>query len=431
MKTNFRTGFAVIILTLLAVSFSLISTGCNGQKSASNPSSTPTAGISVSTRQLASGNVILDNTVDQPVTIQNSGSARLAIGSIAQADPLATPFQIVNDNCSDQSLPASGSCTFKVRFLPTSEGSFNDTFDIPSNAFNEKSVIVSVSGAGKALKVIINQVKTDSCGSNNELELLVSVMDRFNHPVAGLGTANFQFSENNVAQTISSLSPSAISASLSVAEVLDYSASLDSQIATMEDASGYFIGLMTEGDEAAIFKFSQSGQLMQDFTTDKTLLTTAATTYPANIGSRLETRLNDALWSAIDLTATRQNNRVIILISDGIDEDANNVPNASVKSLAEVIAHAVDKNVAIFAVGLGNSNGVVMNQLAGGTGGQYYYAPSASQLYDIYDAIRDLVSGQYSMKYTSSLHGSGSILFNVTVNSNGQGEVSRQAPGCP
>jgi VWFA-related protein len=426
MKSYLKTGFTVLLVALLAFSFWQISAGCKGSKI-----ETKTAGITVSTQQLASGNVILDTTVDQPVTIENTGAARLVIGSIAQADLLAPPFSIMNDDCSGRSLPVSDSCTFQVRFLPTNEGSFTDTFDIPSNALNKNSVTVSVTGAGKALKVIINQVKTDSCGTNNELELLVSVMDRFNAPVTGLQLINYQLFENGAAQTPASVVPNSTSAPLSVAEVLDYSTSLDSQIATMEAASGYFVGLMTAGDEAAVFKFAQFSQLMQDFTTDTALLTAATTSYPTTIGTREETHLYDTLWSVIDLTATRQNNRVIILISDGKDEDVNCVPNVSVKSLAEVIAHAADNNVAILAVGLGNANSAVLNQLAGGTGGQYYYAPSAGELYDVYEAIRDLVSGQYSMKYSSSLHGSSSILFKVTVDSNGQGEASRLAVGCP
>ena len=85
---------------------------------------------------------------DRVVTIANDGSADLAIGYIAQNNPLSAPFSILNDYCSGQTLTPSSNCTLTVRFSPTIAGLFNDSFDIPSNDSDENPVTISVSGTG-------------------------------------------------------------------------------------------------------------------------------------------------------------------------------------------------------------------------------------------------------------------------------------------
>ncbi len=158
--------------------------------------------INVSSRQISNGNVVLNNISDQTISIQNTGSISLNIGQIAQANPLAPPFSIVNDACSGQAVQPSAACSFKVRFDPTSQGTFTDSFDIPSDAANENSVTVDVTGSGKALRVAINQVNTTSCSTTGVLELIVNVTDQNNTPLAGLTAGDFQLKENGVQQTI-------------------------------------------------------------------------------------------------------------------------------------------------------------------------------------------------------------------------------------
>ena len=72
----------------------------------------------------------------------------------------------------------------------------------------------------------------------------------------------------------------------------------------------------------------------------------------------------------------------------------------------------------------------VLVQLANETGGQYFPAPDSNQLASIYQVIRDILDGQYKIKYASS--SSGLITVDLVVDTNGlQAEVSRQFQGCP
>ena len=218
MNRNFSTK-SVLTLSVVVMFLWLAGNGCKGRTEESPPA--PSAQITVSSRQIVNGTVVLNNILDQTVTVQNTGSVRLNIGQIAQADTLAPPFSIVSDGCSGRTVQPSATCSFKVQFRPTDQGTFNDNFDIPSDASNENSVTIDVTGSGKALRVAISEVKTDSC-PGGRLELIVTVADQNNAPLTGLTSGDFQLQENGVTQAIDSVSQDLTPVSISVAMVLDY-----------------------------------------------------------------------------------------------------------------------------------------------------------------------------------------------------------------
>lgn len=92
-------------------------------------------------------------TATQTVTVTNTGTADLVLGTVATANPLAAPFAVTNDTCSGATVAASNNCTFNVTFTPGSSGPFSDTFDIPSNDSDTPSVTMSLSGNGVAIPV--------------------------------------------------------------------------------------------------------------------------------------------------------------------------------------------------------------------------------------------------------------------------------------
>jgi hypothetical protein len=96
--------------------------------------------------QIPFSKVPTGNYSDQTLTITNEGSSDLVVGDIAQVDALSIPFEVVNDNCSGQTLAKSANCTTGIRYSPTSTDLITDTLDIPSNDPNENPVIVEVSG---------------------------------------------------------------------------------------------------------------------------------------------------------------------------------------------------------------------------------------------------------------------------------------------
>jgi hypothetical protein len=95
------------------------------------------------------GNVVRHKNADQVVTATNIGRARLVIGPVGGADPLAAPFGIASDNCSGRTIAPAASCSIAVRFSPVAIGLFSDRFDVPSNDPDTPTVSIDVSGAGR------------------------------------------------------------------------------------------------------------------------------------------------------------------------------------------------------------------------------------------------------------------------------------------
>jgi hypothetical protein len=103
--------------------------------------------------QVPFGNVTESESSDATVTITNGGDLDLDIGDIASANSLAPPFTIDATACSSQTLTPGQSCNCTVTFAPTATGTFDDSFDIPSNDPDENPVTVSVSGTGVSATV--------------------------------------------------------------------------------------------------------------------------------------------------------------------------------------------------------------------------------------------------------------------------------------
>jgi VWFA-related protein len=243
---------------------------------------------------------------------------------------------------------------------------------------------------------------------------------------------DFQLKENGVPQTIT-VSQITTTVPISVALLLDNTTSVQGQLSTIEAASISFVEMLTVNDEASIIKFAQFPELMSDFTSTTADLITAITTTPTQLGLLNETRLYDALGYAVGQTAPRLNQKAIVLVSDGKDETYQGLPNASVNfTMDTVIAYATQNHVAIYTVGLGNVDAGVMNSLASETGGQYYYITTADQLPGVYQAISNILFGQYSIQYVSSLHGSNPIMLEIdVVNGADTGTGTLQVIGCP
>jgi len=83
-------------------------------------------------------------------TVSNSGAANLLIGTIAISGPNPSDFNILGDLCSGMTIAASGSCTFKAIFKPTSVGSKSANLSILSSDPDTPLLPIPLSGTGTA-----------------------------------------------------------------------------------------------------------------------------------------------------------------------------------------------------------------------------------------------------------------------------------------
>jgi hypothetical protein len=97
------------------------------------------------------GNITEGTTRDRTLTVRNAGGLDLLVGAVAGSNPLAAPFTVEADACSNQTLAPGGSCIIELRFAPPATGAASDSLDIPSNDPDEATVTVQLTGTGITL----------------------------------------------------------------------------------------------------------------------------------------------------------------------------------------------------------------------------------------------------------------------------------------
>ena len=112
--------------------------------------SVPAPDITVDITNIPFGNITVNTSSDQTVTVTNDGDEDLNIGQI---NSISAPFSILNDNCSNLPIAPTVSCTFDVRFSPTAVTTYNNSLNIPSNDPDENPVPVTLSGTGDPVPV--------------------------------------------------------------------------------------------------------------------------------------------------------------------------------------------------------------------------------------------------------------------------------------
>jgi len=357
------------------------------------------------------------------IGVSNEGNTNVTINSVGKNDPLDEPFSIIDDQCSDTTLSPSESCTVTIGFAPTDQGTYDDTFDILDE--NGKTVgTFGVSGDATAYNVSINQVDKSLCP---DIRLLMTVTDINDNPVIELPQNKFKIYEDGMLQTIESFS-NITTTPISIVLIMDYSNSIQPYVEDVELAAKGLIDqldLNNNTDEVALMKFAANITLVQPFTDNSEDLMLAID--KPFTGTLDKTLFFDSTYQAIDLLASNAINerRAVIVITDGIDEGSVNY------NLMEAVEHANENGIPVFTVGLGNSYAFTLQSLADETGGQYFAAPTSSDLEAIYLKIAEILSNQYVIVYQSPSFGGSTITIDAAIDNNGmQGEDTKSVDSC-
>lgn len=130
------------------------------------------------------GTLAVGDTASQEITFSNEidGSA-VTMGSIAGANPLNSPFSILEDNCSNLTLAAGESCSVTVSYAPLAAGAASDTFSWPVQApvittrtisLSGNAVVVAagVCGAAEGVPSLLPPASADLCSAGTPSGLL-------------------------------------------------------------------------------------------------------------------------------------------------------------------------------------------------------------------------------------------------------------------
>ncbi|HEY6615265.1 MAG TPA: VWA domain-containing protein, partial [Vicinamibacterales bacterium] len=117
------------------------------------------------------------------------------------------------------------------------------------------------------------------------------------------------------------------------------------------------------------------------------------------------TALYDALYDSLAQLTTVQGRRVVVVVTDGRDENATSTGPGSLQKWDEVLQKLEQTEATVYAVGVGNQvDRTRLQQLARKSGGAAYFPTTASSLAADYHKILDELRRRYVIGYESTNH---------------------------
>ncbi|MCX6153532.1 MAG: choice-of-anchor D domain-containing protein [Candidatus Kapabacteria bacterium] len=192
--------------------------------------------------------------------------------------------------------------------------------------------------------------------------------DANGNQIRSLSASDFSVIENGQPRTIIDISCPAPKPPVALSSVLvmdqSGSMSLSNKIDAIHQAATSWIKALPGRSECAITSFDNNNYIIQDFTTNKTLLEQKAITITANGGTDYNKALKDPMAGGILMAQTGKYRRVIVMMSDG---EPNFTPNTQ-----QIINDAIANAIIIYFVSLGYPSPQCMKDITSKTGGQYF-----------------------------------------------------------
>jgi len=239
------------------------------------------------------------------------------------------------------------------------------------------------------------------------VSLNVTVTDASAHYVSDLQRDDFSVFEDGVKQDVTFFNRTNLPIALSL--LVDTSASMETKLATAQEAAVGFARRLRPQDLAEVIDFDSRVVILQNFTSNAADLEQAIRKTSAG-GS---TSLYNAVYIALkDLKKVVAKNieeirrEAIVLLSDGED-------TSSLLPFEEVLDLAKRSETAIYSIGLRANEGsstttkgfkeaeFVLRQLSQETGGRAFFPNQVADLTNVYGQISDELSSQYTVGYTS------------------------------
>jgi Ca-activated chloride channel family protein len=227
----------------------------------------------------------------------------------------------------------------------------------------------------------------------------VTVVDDYSRLVVGLAKNNFQVYEGKQAIDIQNFSRE--DGPVSVGIVLDCSGSMNDKMQRAREAISEFLESANPQDEFFLVSFSDTPQLMGDFTQSiEEIQGRLPTVFP-----RGRTSLIDAVYLALDkMRSARYQRRALLVISDGGD-------NHSRYTVGE-LTHAVrEADTLIYAIGLYDYRFATIEERMGPellddissvTGGRSFTIDNPNELSAVAKYVGKALRNQYVLAYRPS-----------------------------
>jgi VWFA-related protein len=186
---------------------------------------------------------------------------------------------------------------------------------------------------------------------------------------------------------------------VSIVFTVDQSGSMKKATEPLKAAAKSFIEQVRPEDSLALMLFSDRSQFAHDLTTRRDWSLEAIDQYTPKGG----TALYDAVYDSLQRLKGIEGRRVIVVMTDGRDENNAGTGPGSVHTFEQVLERLKSVDAVVFPVGLGPQiDRPVLEQLARASGGEAYFPEDVSTLGRDFDRILETLRRRYVISYTST-----------------------------
>jgi len=254
-----------------------------------------------------------------------------------------------------------------------------------------------------------------------ELEFTVTDANRTH---VGLSIEDLVIEEDGVEQRVEAFHEAVTPVSIVLA--LDASGSMRKSATAVVDAAREFVNALRPEDSLALLLFSDQPVFAHDLSTNREVTFKAIEEYQAVGG----TALYDALADSLSRLKRVESRRVVVVLSDGRDENNAGTAAGSVRTVDDVIGLIRESEATIFTIGLGSKvDRSFLDKLGDLSGGEGYFPAGVEGLQAEYQRIIENLRRRYVVSYTSTNGERNGEWREVRIRSKSPGVVVRSRGG--
>lgn len=186
---------------------------------------------------------------------------------------------------------------------------------------------------------------------------------------------------------------------VSIVLALDASGSMKRKETEVIESARRFVEALRKEDKLGLMLFADKPELAHDLSTNRAFTHEAIKGYQALGG----TALYDALADSLTLVQREDARRVVVVMTDGRDEDNPGTGPGSRRILDDVLKLQKQSGATVFGIGLGTKvDSGPLERLAAASGGQALFPAEAADLEAEYRKIAEDLRRRYVVSYTAS-----------------------------
>lgn len=214
---------------------------------------------------------------------------------------------------------------------------------------------------------------------------------------ASLSRDDLEVLEDGVLQHVDTFQEAVLPVTIMLA--LDASGSMKKSASMAQDAAREFVASLRPEDEIGMIMFANRAEYIHSPTTRRDHALEAIDRYVADGG----TALYDALYDSLAQIGDVKGRRVVVVVTDGQDENAQSNGPGSLRAWEDVLRKLQQVEATVYAVGVGSRvDRSRLLELARRSGGAAYFPTDATTLAGDYHKIVDELRRRYVVSYEST-----------------------------